>query len=64
VGHEYHGFCTLFERHVNGGQGSDDALGVGNRTVVLLGHIEIDAHQDTFVRAVDIFDRLLGELHG
>ncbi len=64
VGHEDDGLGTAVEDVLDGGDGGDDALSVGDVAFFVLWDVEVDAHEDTLVREGDVGDCFLGELHG
>lgn len=66
VGHQDDSLGAILDGVLDGGEGADDALVVGDLGVGLLveGHVEVDADEDPLVLKVDIGDgELAGERH-
>jgi len=63
VGHEDDGLCAMVDGVLDGGDGTDDALGVGD-LVTVEGDVEVDANEDALALEVDVLDReLVGQRH-
>lgn len=63
MGHEDDGLCAMVDGVLDGGDGADDALGVGD-LVAVKGDVEVNANEDALALEVDVLDReLVGERH-
>mmetsp|Transcript_21550 Transcript_21550/g.42796 ORF Transcript_21550/g.42796 Transcript_21550/m.42796 type:complete len:307 (-) Transcript_21550:36-956(-) len=64
MGHEDNGLGSAVKGMLDGGECSDNALGVGDRTTLVEGHVEVNAHQNAFALDINVRKALLAQGHG